>query len=203
MFNNEVEHLSNEYIIRIGKKGYVLDDVWEKCEHYHRKTIDSWHDKGFEEDKLWRSGDEKTDYESPFVDVKNFEVKMYSFKGGKSVICITKQEDDAFPLGCVNGARFKVPSARREFLRTTRSISFDYRVPLGFGSIASGLYHVNLVIGLPLEHVISCNTPKNGSQRNMFPGALLHDPIAQVRRERPLTESFEKKSCKFGLQSTS
>ncbi|GJX63525.1 hypothetical protein Tco_0296425 [Tanacetum coccineum] len=107
MFNNEVEHLSNEYILRIGKKGYVLYDVWEKCEQYHRKTIDSWHDKGFKEDKLWRSGDEKTDYEPPFVDVKNFEVKKYSFKGGKSFICITKQEDDALPLGCVNGARFK------------------------------------------------------------------------------------------------
>ncbi|GJT54657.1 RNA-directed DNA polymerase, eukaryota, reverse transcriptase zinc-binding domain protein [Tanacetum coccineum] len=26
MFNNEIEHLSNEYILRIGKKGYVLDD---------------------------------------------------------------------------------------------------------------------------------------------------------------------------------
>ncbi|GKG01333.1 hypothetical protein Tco_0306038, partial [Tanacetum coccineum] len=47
------------------------------------------------------------------------------------------------------------------------------------------------------------NTPKIGSQRNVFPGALLPDPIAQVRRERPLTESFEKKSCKFGLQCTS
>ncbi|GJT13630.1 hypothetical protein Tco_0860672 [Tanacetum coccineum] len=32
--------------------GYVLDDVWEKCEQYHRKTIDSWHDEGFEEDEL-------------------------------------------------------------------------------------------------------------------------------------------------------
>ncbi|GJZ38506.1 phospholipase-like protein [Tanacetum coccineum] len=31
VFNNEVEQLSNEYILRIGKKGYVLDDVWEKC----------------------------------------------------------------------------------------------------------------------------------------------------------------------------
>ncbi|GKB62349.1 hypothetical protein Tco_0918535 [Tanacetum coccineum] len=49
----------------------------------------------------------------------------------------------------------------------------------------------------------NCNTPKIGSQRNVFSGALLHDPIAQVRRERPLTESFEKKSCKFGLQCTS
>ncbi|GKG51417.1 hypothetical protein Tco_0541801, partial [Tanacetum coccineum] len=27
----------------------------------------------------------------------------------------------------------------------------------------------------------TCNTPKIGSQRNVFPGALLHDPIAQVR----------------------
>ncbi|GJX18201.1 hypothetical protein Tco_0219033 [Tanacetum coccineum] len=27
VFNNEIEHLSNEYILRIGKKGYILDDV--------------------------------------------------------------------------------------------------------------------------------------------------------------------------------
>ncbi|GJW23011.1 hypothetical protein Tco_0033633 [Tanacetum coccineum] len=27
VFNNEIEHLSNEYILRIGKKGYVLDDL--------------------------------------------------------------------------------------------------------------------------------------------------------------------------------
>ncbi|GKD93379.1 hypothetical protein Tco_1373216 [Tanacetum coccineum] len=30
VFNNEVEQLSNKYTPRIGKKGYVLDDVWEK-----------------------------------------------------------------------------------------------------------------------------------------------------------------------------
>ncbi|GJU39673.1 hypothetical protein Tco_1192630 [Tanacetum coccineum] len=30
VFDNEVENLSNEYTLRIGKKGYVLDDVWEK-----------------------------------------------------------------------------------------------------------------------------------------------------------------------------
>ncbi|GKB58662.1 F-box domain containing protein [Tanacetum coccineum] len=32
---------------------------------------------------------------------------------------------------------------------------FDYRVALGFGSIAGGLDHVNPVIRLPLEHGIS------------------------------------------------
>ncbi|GJU83056.1 hypothetical protein Tco_1028062 [Tanacetum coccineum] len=30
---------------------------------------------------------------------------------------------------------------------------------------------------------LQCNTPKNRSQRNMFPGALLHNTIAQVMRE--------------------
>ncbi|GKA03107.1 hypothetical protein Tco_0675888 [Tanacetum coccineum] len=32
MFDNEIEQLANEYELRIGKKGYVLDDIWEKCE---------------------------------------------------------------------------------------------------------------------------------------------------------------------------
>nr|GEX58476.1 RNA-directed DNA polymerase, eukaryota, reverse transcriptase zinc-binding domain protein [Tanacetum cinerariifolium] len=107
MFDNEVEQLSNEYTLRIIKKGYVLDNVWEKCEQYHRKIIDSWHDKGFKEKELWRSGDEKTNYEPPFVDVKTFEVKKYSFKGEQSFICITKQDDDTFPLRRVNATRFK------------------------------------------------------------------------------------------------
>ncbi|GJT48287.1 hypothetical protein Tco_0974444 [Tanacetum coccineum] len=31
----------------------------------------------------------------------------YSFKGGHSFICITDREDEALPLGRVNGARFK------------------------------------------------------------------------------------------------
>ncbi|GKE06715.1 hypothetical protein Tco_1398733, partial [Tanacetum coccineum] len=32
-FDNEIEQLANEYNLRIGKKGYDLDDVWEKCEN--------------------------------------------------------------------------------------------------------------------------------------------------------------------------
>ncbi|GJW00370.1 hypothetical protein Tco_1555621 [Tanacetum coccineum] len=65
------------------------------------------HDVGFEEDELWQSGDEKTDYEPPFMDIETFEVKKYSFKGGRSFICITKQLDDTLPLGRENGTRFK------------------------------------------------------------------------------------------------
>ncbi|GKC53880.1 hypothetical protein Tco_1076625 [Tanacetum coccineum] len=46
-------------------------------------------------------------YDPPYVNVKTFEVKNYSFKGGRSFICITDREDEALPLGRVNGARFK------------------------------------------------------------------------------------------------
>ncbi|GJR23875.1 phospholipase-like protein [Tanacetum coccineum] len=90
-----------------GKKGYVVDDVWEKYERYHGNTLYPWHDEGFEEDELWQSSDEKTDYEPPFVNIETFEVKKYSFKGGRSFICITKQLDDTLPLGRENGTRFK------------------------------------------------------------------------------------------------
>ncbi|GJS21457.1 ribonuclease H-like domain-containing protein [Tanacetum coccineum] len=79
-------------------------EVFRKCEQgmlrqwvcfrdHERRTL-----KGsFEE--LWRSGDENFDYEPPFVDVKTFEVKKYSFKRRQSFICITKQDDDDLPLG--------------------------------------------------------------------------------------------------------
>ncbi|GJZ49811.1 phospholipase-like protein [Tanacetum coccineum] len=58
VFDNKIEQLGNEYDLRIGKKGYDLDDVW------------------------------------------------YSFEGGGSFVCITKQLDGALPLGRVNGSRF-------------------------------------------------------------------------------------------------
>ncbi|GKE15308.1 hypothetical protein Tco_1422885 [Tanacetum coccineum] len=38
VFKNEIEHLSNEYILRIGKKWYVLEDVWENCQQNYKKT---------------------------------------------------------------------------------------------------------------------------------------------------------------------
>ncbi|GJW64596.1 phospholipase-like protein [Tanacetum coccineum] len=107
VFKNEIEHISNECILRIGKKGYVLDDVWEKCQQNYKKTNEAWHDEAYEEEEMWRIGHEKTDYDPPYINIETFEVKKYSFKGGRSFICITDREDEALPLGRVNGARFK------------------------------------------------------------------------------------------------
>ncbi|GJV09926.1 phospholipase-like protein [Tanacetum coccineum] len=78
----------------------------KKCEKFHEGTSYPWHDEGFEEEERWEFGIEKTDYEPPFVDIGTFEIKRYSFNEGRSFICITKQFDDALPLGRVNGSRF-------------------------------------------------------------------------------------------------
>ncbi|GJX40741.1 hypothetical protein Tco_0787020 [Tanacetum coccineum] len=66
--------LVNEYDLRVGRKRYALDYVWEKCEKFH-DTAYPWHDEGFEEEEQWESGIEKTDYNPPFVKSETFEVK--------------------------------------------------------------------------------------------------------------------------------
>ncbi|GKB12419.1 hypothetical protein Tco_0846342 [Tanacetum coccineum] len=97
-FDTEIEPLENEYDLRVGMKKYALDDIWEKCERFQ--------DEGFEEEEQWESSIEKTCYAPPFVKSETFEVKRYSFKNKKSFMRITKQLDDAQPLGRVNGSRF-------------------------------------------------------------------------------------------------
>ncbi|GKF54371.1 hypothetical protein Tco_0161281, partial [Tanacetum coccineum] len=39
VFKNKIEHLLNEYSLRIEKKGYVLDDVWENVNKTTRKSM--------------------------------------------------------------------------------------------------------------------------------------------------------------------
>ncbi|GJU16131.1 hypothetical protein Tco_1144097 [Tanacetum coccineum] len=98
--------VKDDYATKIGKKGYVLDDVREKCKQNYGGTTYAWHDEGYEEEELWKSGIEKTKYEPPMVNVETFDVKRYSFMEGRSFICITKQFDDALPLGRANWSQF-------------------------------------------------------------------------------------------------
>ncbi|GJY42095.1 hypothetical protein Tco_0429365 [Tanacetum coccineum] len=93
--------VEEEYAREIG------DPYSRRFDQYNRKTNEAWHDEAYEEDKMWRIGDEKTDYDPPYVNIETFEVKKYSFKGGRSFICIIDREDEAIPLGHVNGAQFK------------------------------------------------------------------------------------------------
>nr|GEY94741.1 phospholipase-like protein [Tanacetum cinerariifolium] len=40
IFDNEIEQLANRYELKIGKKGYVLGDIWEKCEQFQGEQMD-------------------------------------------------------------------------------------------------------------------------------------------------------------------
>ncbi|GJS78563.1 DNA-binding pseudobarrel domain-containing protein [Tanacetum coccineum] len=48
-----IDQLGNKYELKIGKMGYILDDVWEKCEQVHEGTPYLWHDEGLEEEERW------------------------------------------------------------------------------------------------------------------------------------------------------
>ncbi|GKA69779.1 putative nucleotidyltransferase, ribonuclease H [Tanacetum coccineum] len=52
-------------------------------------------------------GIEDKEYHPPEVQVETFEVKKYSFNGGQSFICVTKDLDNALHLGRKNRSKFK------------------------------------------------------------------------------------------------
>ncbi|GJW23924.1 hypothetical protein Tco_0037735 [Tanacetum coccineum] len=50
-FGNEIMQLENEYELRIEKKGYILQDILEKCEQVCNGALESWYEEGFEEEE--------------------------------------------------------------------------------------------------------------------------------------------------------
>ncbi|GJS57543.1 hypothetical protein Tco_0652327 [Tanacetum coccineum] len=105
-FNLEIDKLADEYELGIGKKGRILDHVWEYCNQVHNKNYE-WHNYEFENEEYEEIGIEDKEYHPPEVQVETFEVKRYSFKGGQSFICVTKDLDNTLPLGRKNGSKFK------------------------------------------------------------------------------------------------
>ncbi|GJU72246.1 hypothetical protein Tco_1263651 [Tanacetum coccineum] len=104
--NLEIDKLADEYELGIGKKGHILDNIWEYCNQVHNKNYE-WHNYEFENEECEEIGIEDKDYHPPEVQVETFEVKKYSFKGGQSFICVTKDLDNILPLGRKNGSKFK------------------------------------------------------------------------------------------------
>ncbi|GJU30520.1 hypothetical protein Tco_1174109 [Tanacetum coccineum] len=80
-FNLEIDKLANEYELGIGKKGHILDNIWEYCNQVHDKNY-GWHNHEFENEEREEMGIEDEDYHPPEVQVETFEVKKYSFEGG-------------------------------------------------------------------------------------------------------------------------
>ncbi|GJV74039.1 RNA-directed DNA polymerase, eukaryota, reverse transcriptase zinc-binding domain protein [Tanacetum coccineum] len=105
-FNLEIDKLPDEYELGIGKKGYIFDNIWEYCNQVHNKNYE-WHNYEFEKEVCEEIGIEDKDYHPPEVQVETFKVKKYSFEGGQSFICVTKDLDSSLPLGRKNGSKFK------------------------------------------------------------------------------------------------
>ncbi|GJQ89989.1 hypothetical protein Tco_0001128 [Tanacetum coccineum] len=119
--------LADEYELRIGKKGHILDHIWEYCNQVHNKNYE-WHNYEFENEECEEIGIEDKDYHPLEVRVETFEAKKYSFKGGQSFICVTKDLDNTLPLGRKNGSKWK-EMIRREIAnnKTIQKLGGNYR----------------------------------------------------------------------------
>ncbi|GJX75776.1 phospholipase-like protein [Tanacetum coccineum] len=49
-FDLEIDKLADEYELGIGKKGHILDNIWEYCNKVHNNSY-GWHNHGFEEEE--------------------------------------------------------------------------------------------------------------------------------------------------------
>ncbi|GJY04195.1 hypothetical protein Tco_0370135 [Tanacetum coccineum] len=107
VFDLEIDQLADEYELGIGKKGHMLDKIWEYCKDVHKDNTYWWHDHRFEKEECDEMGIEIEKYDPPEVQVETFKVRKYSFKGGQKFVCVTKEVDDALPLKRRNGSRFK------------------------------------------------------------------------------------------------
>ncbi|GJT53420.1 DNA-binding pseudobarrel domain-containing protein [Tanacetum coccineum] len=107
MFDLEIDQLADEYELGIGKKGHMLEDIWENCRKVQGDNTYWWHDQKSEEEERRKLGINIEEYEPPMVHVETFKVKRYSFDTGQSFICVTKELMDALPMGRENGSRFR------------------------------------------------------------------------------------------------
>ncbi|GKC19112.1 hypothetical protein Tco_1021262 [Tanacetum coccineum] len=105
-FNLEINKLADEYELGIGTKGHILDNIWEYCNQVHNENY-GWHNHEFENEEREEMGIKDEDYHLPEVQVETFKVKKYSFEGGQSFVCVSKDLDNVLPLGRKNGSKFK------------------------------------------------------------------------------------------------
>ncbi|GKB67546.1 hypothetical protein Tco_0928958 [Tanacetum coccineum] len=85
----------------------MLDKIWEYCKDVHRDSTYWWHDHGFEKEERNDMGIEIEKFDPPEVQVETFKVRKYSFKGGQKFVWVTKEVNDALPLGRRNISRIK------------------------------------------------------------------------------------------------
>nr|GEZ89661.1 RNA-directed DNA polymerase, eukaryota, reverse transcriptase zinc-binding domain protein [Tanacetum cinerariifolium] len=124
MFDLEINQLADEYELGIGKKGHMLNDIWENYRKVQGDNTYWWHDQKSKEEERPKLKINIEEYDPPMVYVETFEVKRYPFDTDQSFICVTKELMDALPMGRENGSRFRdmirkeVDSGRRIHKKT-------------------------------------------------------------------------------------
>ncbi|GKB52046.1 hypothetical protein Tco_0902799 [Tanacetum coccineum] len=73
---NEIMQLANEYELRIRKKGYILQDIWEKCEQVSDEALESWYEKGFQEEGKRQCSIDGTHYDPLKLSMDTYKVKL-------------------------------------------------------------------------------------------------------------------------------
>ncbi|GJR28072.1 reverse transcriptase domain-containing protein [Tanacetum coccineum] len=107
MFDLEIDQLAGEYELWIGKKGHMLNEIWENCKKVQGDNTYWWYDKKSGEEERQEIRVNIEGYDPPRVHVESFEIKRYSFDSSQSFICVTKELMDALPLGRENRSRFR------------------------------------------------------------------------------------------------
>ncbi|GJX02437.1 hypothetical protein Tco_0186350 [Tanacetum coccineum] len=105
--HRQIDQLADEYELGIGKKGHMLDDIWENCRKVQGDNTYWWHDQKSEEEERRKLGINIEEYDPPMVHVETFKVKRYSFDTGQSFICVTKELKYAFTMGRENESRLR------------------------------------------------------------------------------------------------
>nr|GEW11596.1 hypothetical protein [Tanacetum cinerariifolium] len=74
MFDLEVDQLADEYELDIGKKGHMLDDIWENCKKVQWDNTYWWHDQKSEEGESIIIDETDCDFEE---DIRLIEKFLY------------------------------------------------------------------------------------------------------------------------------
>ena len=106
-FEREVLQLLDEYELKIGIKGYMLQDIWGKCKRTFKKGRKFWHEVELEAMEVHECQLEGRRYDPPEIKVETFEVRKYTLDGVESFISIDKPIDKLLPVGRRNGEKFK------------------------------------------------------------------------------------------------
>ncbi|GJT66897.1 reverse transcriptase domain-containing protein [Tanacetum coccineum] len=67
-----IDKLADEYELGIGKKGHILDHVWEYCNQVHNKNYE-WHNYEFENEECEEIGIKDKEYYPPEVQIETFK----------------------------------------------------------------------------------------------------------------------------------